>query len=338
MDVKRLRPDWKVARRISKDHNLAAAQDWMRSALVDLRGHVTVSYLSIAPTIDDDGDEDWGALDDMWNDLFVGRFCKLPWLDAVYLVDHLDRSLFHVVRVSDHRAQKSQADEHDIRLIYERIDPANHIHLKTKVDRVDDSLPDIMIQTYAINRKTLDDRWVATFGLQYDSEHRIVLQNSCINRPTPPGMTDREYEASLEAAAPERQDEEEARAVIVAAFSYLEETDEHLVEVRPPPITEPRMKRKAAKTKRLFPWLDQNAPRVILLDPSKQYPSHGRSFRGTHAPPIPHQRRAHWRTLRSERYGKRRGERVRVRSAWIGDREWIHRGSVYHVLLEEFSP
>jgi len=52
--------------------------------------------------------------------------------------------------------------------------------------------------------------------------------------------------------------------------------------------------------------------------------------------PIPprraHTRRGHWRTLRSEHF-VRQGERVWVRQAWIGPREWIHDGQRYRVLM-----
>lgn len=92
----------------------------------------------------------------------------------------------------------------------------------------------------------------------------------------------------------------------------------------------PKQRRNAAKTRELKPWLNPRAPRVIMLNPTERYPEHGRG--GTHASPMPHQRRGHWRTLQAERYGDRRGQRVWVKPAWIGSVEWSHKGNVYRVI------
>lgn len=52
----------------------------------------------------------------------------------------------------------------------------------------------------------------------------------------------------------------------------------------------------------------------------------------THARPLPHLRRAHNRVLRSERYTFKRGEVVRVRPTWVGDREWANGKMCYKVV------
>ena len=76
----------------------------------------------------------------------------------------------------------------------------------------------------------------------------------------------------------------------------------------------------------------EDSPRVILLDPTKQYPQYGRQEpQGTHTAPIPHHRRGHWRVLQAERYGENRGKRVWVKPSWIGEREWHYKGSTYRV-------
>ena len=105
------------------------------------------------------------------------------------------------------------------------------------------------------------------------------------------------------------------------------------MQVRPEPkeLT-PKQRKKQRKTNQQCPWLDESLPRVILLGPTQQCLAHGRHQGGSHASPIPHQRRAHWRTLQADRYGANRGKRVRVRASWVGDQEWIHHGSVYRLI------
>jgi hypothetical protein len=120
---------------------------------------------------------------------------------------------------------------------------------------------------------------------------------------------------------------------IVPALGYLDSTAEHFVTVKPVSRTQSeKVAKKAAKTTRLFPWLDEEAPRIVLLDPVRHYPVHGREAVGTHVSPIPHQRKGHYMLLQAERYINMRGQKVFRRPAWIGDREWIHHGSVYRTL------
>lgn len=117
----------------------------------------------------------------------------------------------------------------------------------------------------------------------------------------------------------------------LAALNELTKVDSYPVRVEPGPNElPPKQRRKAAKTRKTKPWLDTRAPRVILLNPNKRYPEHGRG--GSHASPMPHQRRGHWRTLQAERFGDRRGQRVWVKPAWIGPSEWSYAGNVYRVI------
>lgn len=119
--------------------------------------------------------------------------------------------------------------------------------------------------------------------------------------------------------------------VWLALVRSLNNSSSYPVIVEPEPkATPPKQRRKAAKTRALKPWLDERAPRVIMLNPTKRYPEHGRG--GTHATPMPHQRRGHWRTLQAERYKARRGQRVWVKPAWIGPSEWTHQGNIYRVV------
>jgi len=73
----------------------------------------------------------------------------------------------------------------------------------------------------------------------------------------------------------------------------------------------------------------------ILLDPEEvksRMIARTDSAGGTHAAPLPHLRRAHDRALRSERYTFKRGEIVRVRPTWVGDREWANGKMCYKVI------
>jgi hypothetical protein len=117
-----------------------------------------------------------------------------------------------------------------------------------------------------------------------------------------------------------------------ALLFYLWITTEHLV-VEAPLVSKPRPSPKQDRK----PWTYLYLPRIILLDPHnipqqiRDYDGPGKSG-GSHASPRPHQRRAHIRTLRSPRYGTHVGQRIRVKEAWIGPREWILNGAVYRVL------
>lgn len=48
----------------------------------------------------------------------------------------------------------------------------------------------------------------------------------------------------------------------------------------------------------------------------------------------PHERRAHWKELRSERFRFKRGQRVLVRACWVGSTERIEGQTRYRVLLD----
>jgi hypothetical protein len=121
-----------------------------------------------------------------------------------------------------------------------------------------------------------------------------------------------------------------------ACLVYVEKTTEHFIEVRPE--REPRTKaqqKKAAKTKRNFPWLNPDVPRIIMLDAKRRYPEHGRTGNGDSEPTGctvgPYKRWGHWRTYRHERFKNVKGKRVWIEAHWVGDKEWANYGNTYRV-------
>jgi hypothetical protein len=48
----------------------------------------------------------------------------------------------------------------------------------------------------------------------------------------------------------------------------------------------------------------------------------------------PHERRRHWRTLKSERFTRKRGERILVEAHWVGPAEAVVGKSRYRVRLD----
>lgn len=117
----------------------------------------------------------------------------------------------------------------------------------------------------------------------------------------------------------------------VKVIQAVLQASEYLVEV-----TQESQSKQDIKTMEKKPWAAPVARRVILLDPAKATEYGHRIDRGgAHASPSPHQRRGHWATLKSERYKNKRGQRVWVRPAWVGDKEWIFEGNRYRVLSAE---
>lgn len=113
--------------------------------------------------------------------------------------------------------------------------------------------------------------------------------------------------------------------------NYLTKTPDHLVQVKP--VMRPS--KHTAKTMHKKPWLREDLPKVIVINPlqARKY-GHRIDRGGSHASPIPHQRRGHWRILRSARWGTKQGSRVWIKPAWIGDREWVFHGNRYKVITD----
>jgi len=116
--------------------------------------------------------------------------------------------------------------------------------------------------------------------------------------------------------------------LVLAAISHILYGFEYAVEVRPAKTAE----RKTKPT--LKPWTREDLPRIILIDPAEigQYRKCSAGTGKTNASARPHQRRAHYRTLRAERFGNNCGKKIAIRQAWIGDTEWEHEGQIYKVL------
>lgn len=116
--------------------------------------------------------------------------------------------------------------------------------------------------------------------------------------------------------------------VAVVFLAYLSVCEEYMVERRQIlPVTR---QKKAAKTNESKPWLREDLPHIILIDPGKVNDYRSVPSGSAHASPRPHQRRGHWRVLSADRYREKR--KVRVRQAWIGDPEWQCDGQSYKVL------
>ena len=81
------------------------------------------------------------------------------------------------------------------------------------------------------------------------------------------------------------------------------------------------------------PWLREDLPSIVLLDPNKP-----KTFRehttpiGTHASPTPHQRLGHYANLRSEKFKNKKGQRIWRKGTWVGDEEWVFNGRHYKLL------
>lgn len=121
---------------------------------------------------------------------------------------------------------------------------------------------------------------------------------------------------------------------LMAAFSFLKHSDLYAVEVVAP-HAQSSLKRPA-KTARTKPWLSRDK-RIIFMEPgTKRIYEGGRVSNGTHATPLPHHRRGHWKTLRAERYHRAEDgspRKVWTKPAWVGPMDWIDNGSEYRVLV-----
>jgi hypothetical protein len=117
-------------------------------------------------------------------------------------------------------------------------------------------------------------------------------------------------------------------------LAYLAQSDEYPVEVTP--VLTPAQQRRSAKAREKRPELREDVPHWIYLDPlrAREYQREARDDQGgTHASPVGHWRRGHWRTLRAERYSaEKRGTRLRIKPMWVGPTEWLHEGARYRVV------
>lgn len=109
--------------------------------------------------------------------------------------------------------------------------------------------------------------------------------------------------------------------LVVLSLIYL---SEGLGGVTTEIIYTPRSAREE-RTEKLKPWVAPRRSTFIIIDPARagEYGHPSGEKRGTHASPIPHARRGHWRHLEDRR--------TWVRPAWIGATEWEHEGRIYKI-------
>jgi hypothetical protein len=295
-DVTRLRPDWGIARGLNKDGGLIAAQNWMRSPLVDLR-EVDLLAREDKPS-------------HFRNDRSWLEYA--PWPDAVYLMRLNVPAPFGGAVLTEVASRVVipklyRPSSNGLEFVYGVVDPAKLLKETLPKD------PDFVLSSYG-RAQGGDWEWIHTSHGGTDNFAEYLS-----------GKQDWQEKHGKEAV-------HTCFTGIIYAVGYLTECPEYMVEVRPEPkVRTEKQKRKLGKTVQRFPWLNEEAPRLILLDPSKQYPRYGRGV-GTHASPVPHQRRGHWMTLRAERYKEKKGHSVWRKPAWIGDQEWVFKGSVYRVV------
>lgn len=101
--------------------------------------------------------------------------------------------------------------------------------------------------------------------------------------------------------------------------------------VRVEPELTPHEARRVASGKR-YPAAKR--PHYIVIDHEVLVDLRRQASGGTHAPPVPHERRGHWRRL-AERCRKARSQgkdRTWVRPAWVGDPEFVVGRNRYVVL------
>lgn len=101
--------------------------------------------------------------------------------------------------------------------------------------------------------------------------------------------------------------------------------------VKESPQLTPKEARRIENGKR-FP--DAKRPRYIIVDHDVLVGL--RTPEGSHASPIPHQRRGHWMRLSERcRHAKERGlDRVWVRDTYVGETDFVANGRRYQVLLD----
>ncbi len=117
-----------------------------------------------------------------------------------------------------------------------------------------------------------------------------------------------------------------AFGIATKVITHITSSSRHMTEIQ---AASPRCSPKTAKLK---PWLRDDLPRIILLDPTeaaRTYEMPTRTIEERRAP-VPHGRRGHWRRLRAK--GTEPPRRTWVRPMWIGPTEWESSGQIYRVL------
>jgi hypothetical protein len=144
---------------------------------------------------------------------------------------------------------------------------------------------------------------------------------------------DRKFRSVGKMPQPSEDDMQEFRKALaqhpMAALEQLQYVDlpaHYVVEERPDSVPADRpeqagSEKKAARYDRRERWVIMDPEEICVRMTNRS----DKPAVGTHASPLPHLRRSHSRTLRSDRYKFRKGEVINVRPTWVGDREWAQR-------------
>lgn len=88
-------------------------------------------------------------------------------------------------------------------------------------------------------------------------------------------------------------------------------------------------------THRSVEWINKKTHFIILS------PEHARNVRSGHRAPLDgkitkamHKRRAHFRTLKSEKYTHKKGFKIWVKATWVGPKEWIDTQNNSYLVLD----
>lgn len=121
----------------------------------------------------------------------------------------------------------------------------------------------------------------------------------------------------------------QAARLAAAVMSVFIDPPVYVVEKRNAP-GQLRDRARMAKTARLKPWLRNDLPSLILIDPSRvaDYGHPATVRHDDRSSPRLHPRRGHWRTLHR---GEDDERKTWVRPAWIGADAWDHQGAHYQL-------
>jgi len=110
---------------------------------------------------------------------------------------------------------------------------------------------------------------------------------------------------------------------------YFNSPDRFIVESRPA-----KVKHRGGRSLRILRSVER--PQYILLKPQEirqrlHLPGVGSGYGSTKTP---HERRRHYRTLKSDKFVNKKGETVVVKGTWVGPSEAVVEGRVYKVLFD----
>jgi hypothetical protein len=109
---------------------------------------------------------------------------------------------------------------------------------------------------------------------------------------------------------------------------YFNSPDRFIVESRPA-----KVKHRDARSLRILRSVER--PQYILLKPQEiRQRLHLQGVgSGNGSTKTPHERRRHYRTLKSDKFVNKKGETVVVKGTWVGPSEAVVEGRIYRVLF-----